>query len=110
MARDTLTRLDQNGDGKLAQSEFIQDDSANEEQHGGFRLLDKNGDGHLDAHELVTWESGMAHVESAINPVFTFGDEDNDNLISAQELANVWESNKLEELDAYHYLLEWVTL
>merc|ERR1712046_347868 len=80
-----LTRRDRNGDRKLSLDEA-------DDEKADFDALDKDKDGFLSLKELEHWESGRFHSEAAMKDLMQMADEDNDEHITASELAQVQET------------------
>jgi Ca2+-binding EF-hand superfamily protein len=111
-AQASLKGKDTDGNGELTPKEFWEGDTVDgedlaisDEEQADFAKLDLDSSGTLNLEELKAWESGGFHTEEALKKLFELADQDNDMMVTAEEL------DKARELiagsDAQYHLMEW---
>eukprot|EP00933_Yihiella_yeosuensis_P015076 TRINITY_DN13274_c1_g1_i1.p1 TRINITY_DN13274_c1_g1~~TRINITY_DN13274_c1_g1_i1.p1 ORF type:complete len:301 (-),score=74.27 TRINITY_DN13274_c1_g1_i1:179-997(-) len=109
---ETLRTKDQNGDGVLDVKEFwefgagdSEEEQLSEEEREDFRKLDLDGSGTLDHNELKQWESGIFHVNSAMQKLIEMVDKDGDMHATVEEFTA--DPAGIAASDAQYHLMEW---
>jgi Ca2+-binding EF-hand superfamily protein len=110
-----LKAKDKDGDGLLTPEEFwgdadpVDPDSADQENYDtnkeDFAKLDLDKDGKLNLKEILGWESGAYHMDSAMEQFFHVADDDEDKHISREELVKAREP--LANSPASGHLMSW---
>jgi len=111
-AEATLKSKDTDGNGELSPKEFWEGDTVDgedlaisEEEQADFAKLDVDNSGTLNLQELKSWESGGFHTEEALKKLFELADQDNDMMVTADELDTAREL--IAGSDAQYHLMEW---
>lgn len=109
MAKQEISQRDQDGDGKLEESEFAwvqEGDWSNpEELDAVFKRLDEDHDGSLNVSELMRWESGVSRIEDKLAKLFVDIDKDSDGVVNVPELHQASQRS-----DVQHFVAEWAKL
>lgn len=111
-AAATMKNKDTDGNGELTPKEFWEGDAVDgedlaisEEEQADFNKLDIDNSGTLSLQELKAWESGGFHTEEAMKKLFELADQDNDMMVTSDELESAREL--IAGSDAQYHLMEW---
>mmetsp|Transcript_136575 Transcript_136575/g.255088 ORF Transcript_136575/g.255088 Transcript_136575/m.255088 type:complete len:274 (-) Transcript_136575:38-859(-) len=102
---------DANGDGRLTITEFWKgveeaEEPPTEIEEGDFRKVDRDQDGFVDLAEMMIWESGIVHVEDAMQEIVLAADTDNDTHVSREELSKAHDA--VRQTDGFFHFADWV--